>query len=200
LGAKEEQILEAAKELFSRYGLSKTTVGEIAKAANVGKGTIYLYFTSKEEIFFAVFKRLNESFFEKVEGEVFKETTAYQQLGQFCRMRSQFVQAQLSLFENPHDIIIEFTLFFQSNPEIFEIMEGYLERENQVLAAIIQKGIDEENWEVEDIRFWTNSISCLFIGLDHRMVDHGRDKFYMTTDEDINKLARFLINGMRRKG
>ena len=51
---KRPEILDAAMKLFSERGFERTTVDEIATRANVGKGTIYLYFENKEQIFFAV--------------------------------------------------------------------------------------------------------------------------------------------------
>lgn len=48
---KREIILEAASKIFSEKGYHMTTVEEIAKEAEVGKGTIYQYFSSKAEIF-----------------------------------------------------------------------------------------------------------------------------------------------------
>jgi AcrR family transcriptional regulator len=51
---KRHEILESAIKLFSERGFDKTTVDEIAAQANVGKGTIYLYFANKERIFFAI--------------------------------------------------------------------------------------------------------------------------------------------------
>lgn len=47
---KKRAIALAAIELFYENGLVKTSVESIAKAAGVGKGTVYLYFHSKEEI------------------------------------------------------------------------------------------------------------------------------------------------------
>ncbi len=48
---KEMKILEAAKELFLRYGVKKTTIDDIANQAGIAKGSVYLVFTSKEELF-----------------------------------------------------------------------------------------------------------------------------------------------------
>ncbi len=53
---KEGQIIEAAAHMFSVKGFSGTSVSEIAENACVGKGTIYEYFDSKEELFFKVFE------------------------------------------------------------------------------------------------------------------------------------------------
>jgi AcrR family transcriptional regulator len=45
-----EKILTAAEERFWQFGIKKTTIDEIAVDAEVGKGTVYLHFDSKEEI------------------------------------------------------------------------------------------------------------------------------------------------------
>jgi TetR/AcrR family fatty acid metabolism transcriptional regulator len=47
---RRAQILEAARRTFARHGLEGATVDHIARAARVAKGTIYLYFRSKDEI------------------------------------------------------------------------------------------------------------------------------------------------------
>ena len=47
---KEEQIIEAARKLFYQFGFKKVSMDEIAKEANVTKKTIYMYFSSKEEL------------------------------------------------------------------------------------------------------------------------------------------------------
>jgi len=45
------QIVEAAGKSFALFGYKATTMDQIAKIANVGKGTIYTFFTNKEELF-----------------------------------------------------------------------------------------------------------------------------------------------------
>lgn len=51
---RKQQILEAAVGVFGRKGFDGANVSDIAEAAGMGKGTIYLYFQSKEEIFRAI--------------------------------------------------------------------------------------------------------------------------------------------------
>ncbi len=51
-------VLGAAQELFSRYGFRRTSVADIAQAAGVAKGSVYLSFKSKEEVFRAVAERM----------------------------------------------------------------------------------------------------------------------------------------------
>ena len=47
----KERLLAAGRELFARYGLRKTTVEELARAAGIAKGTFYLFFPSKEALY-----------------------------------------------------------------------------------------------------------------------------------------------------
>jgi AcrR family transcriptional regulator len=55
---KNEAILTAAKELFGHYGYRRTSIDDIAREARIAKGTVYLYFKSKEEIFRALCQQL----------------------------------------------------------------------------------------------------------------------------------------------
>ena len=58
--AKKEAILLAALDIFSAKGVAAARVEDIAKAAHVGKGTIYLYFQAKEDIFTALLQHILE--------------------------------------------------------------------------------------------------------------------------------------------
>src|SRR4051794_24643887 len=48
---RRAQVIAAARERFTKHGISGTTMDGIAQAAGVAKGTVYLYYKSKEEIF-----------------------------------------------------------------------------------------------------------------------------------------------------
>jgi len=53
-GERPHQLIDAALEVFSEHGFNAAKLDEIAHRAGVSKGTIYLYFASKEELFKAV--------------------------------------------------------------------------------------------------------------------------------------------------
>jgi len=54
---RAERILDAAAELITRWGYSKTTIDDIAKKAGVAKGTIYLHWKTREDLFQALMVR-----------------------------------------------------------------------------------------------------------------------------------------------
>ena len=65
-GEKRPLILQAATEVFAEQGFASVTVAEIADHAGIGKGTVYEYFSSKDELLFAVFEWMNEGIFERI--------------------------------------------------------------------------------------------------------------------------------------
>src|SRR5262245_30552324 len=54
---KREAILDAAAPVFARQGFRNTEIQSVADAIDVAKGTLYLYFDSKEELFLAAVDR-----------------------------------------------------------------------------------------------------------------------------------------------
>jgi AcrR family transcriptional regulator len=54
---RREDILDAAEKVFVRKGFDSATMDDVAESAELSKATIYLYFSSKEEIYFAIFLR-----------------------------------------------------------------------------------------------------------------------------------------------
>ena len=53
-GARRAVILDAALRVFGQYGFRRTSMDDIAREAGIGKGTVYLSFASKEEVFQAL--------------------------------------------------------------------------------------------------------------------------------------------------
>ena len=62
--ARREDIINAAQKIFFEKGLAVATMDEIAEAAELSKGTLYLYYKSKEDLYLAVAMRGSELLFQ----------------------------------------------------------------------------------------------------------------------------------------
>lgn len=92
---KRERILEAAEVVFAEHGFARARVSEIARAAGVADGTIYLYFKSKDDLLIELF----DSRMQRVTAALRTATDGVADAS--LRLRS-FVSAYLSLVrENP---------------------------------------------------------------------------------------------------
>ncbi len=56
--SRRAEILDAALQVFGQYGYRRTSMDDVAREADIGKGTIYLSFAGKEEVFQALSERL----------------------------------------------------------------------------------------------------------------------------------------------
>ena len=54
--ARRQAILAAAASVFAKFGYQRATIDQIAEAAGVAKGSVYLSFASKEDLFYALFE------------------------------------------------------------------------------------------------------------------------------------------------
>src|SRR5581483_6156420 len=64
--ARAQRILDAAAALILRWGYNKTTIDDVARHAGVAKGTIYLHWNTREELFEALMKREKAALSEDV--------------------------------------------------------------------------------------------------------------------------------------
>lgn len=95
----QEQILQAAKQLFSVYGLAKVTMGDVAKAIGKTRGSIYYYYKSKEEIAEAVISLEVRETHTLMEKAVNKATTAQEKIGALFITKLKMVRERHSFFD-----------------------------------------------------------------------------------------------------
>jgi AcrR family transcriptional regulator len=67
-----DTLITEGRRLFSRYGLKRTAIAELCRAAGIAKGSFYAFFTSKEDLFMAVLDR-EEEFRHQLLEEIYRE-------------------------------------------------------------------------------------------------------------------------------
>ena len=89
---RPEQIIKAALEVFGECGLANARLQDIAERAGVSKGTIYLYFPNKEELFREMIRQTAVAAIERAE-QVVTHGTPTEQLVAFMKGYWQFVRS-----------------------------------------------------------------------------------------------------------
>ncbi len=80
---KKNYIKKAARELFFRFGFSKTSMSDIARQCDIAKPTLYYYYKSKEDIFNEIVLDEAIEFVDLVESKIPKEIPADQRILRF---------------------------------------------------------------------------------------------------------------------
>jgi len=98
-GDKRERILRAAVRVFAKKGFYATRVSEIAAAAGVADGTIYLYFKSKDELLVALFEDRVDRLLAFLEAQLPRTASATEKLRRIIHIQLQLLEGERDLAE-----------------------------------------------------------------------------------------------------
>ncbi|ASZ12251.1 TetR/AcrR family transcriptional regulator [Chitinophaga pendula] len=131
---KSEIVAEAGK-LFRHYGLSKTTMEDIANAVGKGKSTLYYYYRNKEDIFDAVIRHEKDIVFRNIQEEVANAGSASEKLEAFAKTRMRELKKMTNLYKV---VLREMAV---CNELEKNIRQRYAHLEAELLKSILQYGI-----------------------------------------------------------
>lgn len=94
---KREAILRAAVKVFAQKGYFNSKVADVAKAAGIADGTVYLYFKSKDEILHSIFDRAMEEFIAEGKREIAEIGRADERLRRIAQLHLEKLGADRDL-------------------------------------------------------------------------------------------------------
>jgi TetR/AcrR family transcriptional regulator, fatty acid metabolism regulator protein len=112
-GDKRERILDAAVRVFARKGFHATRISEVAKAAGVADGTIYLYFKSKDTLLVSLFEHRVQRLLTFLETELRGAGSAPEKL-------KRIVEVQLGLLERERDLAEVVTVILRQSTKLMK--------------------------------------------------------------------------------
>ena len=162
---KKNNILRAARKLFFDRGFKFVTVDSIAAKAGVSKGSIYLYFDSKEEIYAQVLITDNIELNKNIRIFSTKEAPAAELLLEFSQIYINYFLEHNELFRILMTFMLQteqMNLTQEQNTKLIRTTNDNI----KVISTIIQKGIDSGEFSPTiDIRQTQNAIWGLFNGI-----------------------------------
>jgi len=96
---KGNDILIAATKIFCDKGFGKTNISEIADIAGVGKGTVYEYFRSKEELFLHVVEYYKEEYISRLKERMEESNSFQDKIDQFIDFNREVVEIKMKHIE-----------------------------------------------------------------------------------------------------
>ena len=186
-----EAILDAAIRLVEHYGYRKTTMDDLAREANVGKGTLYLYFRSKEDVVLSVGDRINERLRAQLEAIADSAAPAVERIRQILRTRILYrLDRVVELHQGPS------VLYHDLWPALASRRDQYDEAEAAVLERVIRDGIARGELTCPDPPLWARALIWgTNSQLPHNLSpDQMRDRG--SVHERIEALARVLIGSL----
>jgi AcrR family transcriptional regulator len=192
---RPRQIIEAALEIFSERGLAAARLEDIARAAGVAKGTIYLYFPNKEALFCEMIRQMiGDSIAQAQARYETSGESATQQLREYLRALWGYLRSPL--FEKLHRIV---TGDLQSFPALLKFFfEEVPQRSMEVEAAIIRRGIASGEFRPVDADAAARMMHALFIQHSPWCAQRERIPFvaHLRDDEVAEQLVDFVLHAL----
>lgn len=191
----KQEIISTALALFCRYGLMKTTMEDIAKAAGKGKSTLYHYFKSKEDVFDAVCNQQMKSIFAEVGAAVEKSPTASQKIKTYFEKYISIASLKSNTLLTD---VLRIDLKENGNSIIGRAKKQFDNSENQFFKEILVFGVKTGEFpriseeEIDAIStVFSKSIRNLIID----MIIDENDKI----DKALNAILNILVKGLQAR-
>lgn len=193
---RPRQILDAALEVFAERGLASARLDDIAKRAGLSKGTIYLYFPNKEELFREVIRHTVVSQIERGERD-FEETSrsATEALTSFMRGYWEFLRSPV--FAPIYRLV---TAELHNFPDLAEFYaDEVIARGLRLITRLLERGIASGEFRPLDPAVAARMLAAPLMM--HAFWCAKRDCFRLvgdrTDDQVLDELVHFYLNAIR---
>lgn len=188
-----EAILDATDEFLARFGYKKMTIDELAQAVGIGKGSVYLHFSSKEEIALSHVDRIVERLKTELKIIAAIKTSPEERLRRMLltRVLHRFDSVQ-HYTQSLDDILAAI------RPKLLARRKTYFQAEAEILAAVIEEGQTDKYFQIENATevaetFLLATNSLLPLSLTTQELGHRED-----IEAKTLRIADLLLKGIRR--
>jgi len=148
------ELLEAARRLFAEQGFHATTVEDIAAAAGVAKGTVYLYYKSKHDVYWAALERGITELLHEIQTRLAAEAAPEDKVRAFIAIKIRYFEMNRDFFRIYFSELGSGFSHPTQMPPQFEQM--YLQQA-RILEAALQQGIQQN--VIREIRTDTAAVA-----------------------------------------
>jgi AcrR family transcriptional regulator len=177
-------LLEKGKEIVFRYGIKKTSIDEIAKAAGMAKGTFYHHFESKEDYIYKLLWKIHQHFFSQAEQVLRDKENLRENIRTF--LINLFYMPELVFLIKNHD---ELHALLEANPSK-DSTDIYQKEIEMYKHLIISAGIDTQKVKPGVV---SNYVHTLFLMMNSDLMK--KDALDETFNYMIDCLVKYIFGG-----
>jgi len=161
----KHKIVGIASSVFSKFGFKKATMDDIAKAAGMGKSSIYYYFKSKEEIFEAVVKKEAHALSLELEKNVIDvNDNPKDKIRNYVFIRMKYLKEMVNFYEALKNDYLANLTFTE------RIRRKYDKEEESTINKILEEGVDQGIFKLSNTKFAAMALVTFLKGLEKTMI------------------------------
>src|SRR5687768_15759965 len=130
-------LLDATDRLLARKGYMKMTIDDLAAEVGIGKGSVYLHFSSKEEIVLSHIDRIIERLKSRLDKIAHKRTPCSR------RLREMLIERVIFRFDSVQHYTLSLNdMLSRIRPSLLDRRKRYFEEEARLFAAVVREGVE----------------------------------------------------------
>ena len=187
-------LLDATDRLLSRNGYKKMTIDDLAAEVGIGKGSVYLHFSSKEDIALSHIDRIIERLKTRL-AEIAARPTSCER-----RLKDMLIERVLFRFDSVQHYTQSLNdLLSKIRPSLLERRKRYFEEEARMFAAIVKEGIEAGEFAKVNVNETARSLllatnSLLPYSLSAQELGERRE-----IQKRVSALAELIVHGLTAK-
>jgi uroporphyrinogen-III synthase len=185
---KREKIIESASVLFSRKSYHEVMMEDVAKLSSIAKGTVYNYFSSKEELYFSIMRLRMQKLILSLKEKIKDESSSIESLHSFIVHLYMFMMKYQNFF-----LMYRKESLKAEHELCSELVELEKELKN-ILADIICSGKSEKLFRKLEEDFAVNIILGCIYGAVHKDIELNSGQDQMIKNRE--KLFEFVLHGL----
>jgi len=189
---RKTQIINAAEGVFMEKGFDQARMDDIAEETGLSKGTLYLYFKSKDELIIAILDRMFQREFKQFENLNFVELSAVDAIWKITDLLTKDILGLQRLIP----IVYQFLALAFRNKYVQLALKKYINRYVDVLVPIIQHGIDSGEFHQVDVREVAIAMGAVIEGT---LLLWVYDKTLVKPEHHIRSGMKLLLEGVQAR-
>jgi AcrR family transcriptional regulator len=187
---RKYQILNAAEQVFTKKGLDLARMDDIAEQTGLSKGTLYLYFKSKDDLIIAILDRIFQGVFKQLAARKDNRLSAAEAINQFTEEAIRDYKKMLRLMP----VAYEFLALAFRNKTVQKALKQYFRRYMHALMPIIQRGIDSGEFRRVDANEVAIAAAAIYEGIVLLWV---YDNTLVDMEHHMRSSIRLLLEGIQ---
>jgi len=177
-----EQLVQAARQVFVRFGYKKTALDDIAREARKGKSTIYYYFKSKDDIFKAVIDAEAEIRAKTIDDQISTIDDPQQKLKTYIYVRMLTLKKVGNYYEAIKNDLLDNLYFVNS------LRTNHFDAEVNLVKELLLEGIEKGVYTIQNPELTARTIVTLLQGFEVPLILKN------LSDEDLQKSVDEMLN------
>ena len=183
-------ILEVAQKLFTKFGLAKTTIEDIAKKAHMGKASIYYYFSNKETIFKEVVEKEGKILKEKLMDAANAQNTPQNKIRSYFITRMTAIKDLANYYSALREEYLKHFSFIEKARQSYDAFEITM------ISNILTEGQKNDIFDIQDITLTAETIVAAMKGIEYQWSMEGSKEEII---EKADILIKILFKGIEKR-